>query len=263
MEQQENTLTSRRLRYCLIGGLALLLLPLLTWLVIELQEHGSDAPSRLLMRLVEWDKWLMVHLNGKGEGHLNAFWYIVSDKMTWIPLSLAAIIGVWRVTEGSWRKKLAFLVVLALCITVFDQVSSSIIKPLVCRLRPSHDPTIMTLLHYVDGYHGGQYGFVSGHATNIAGVCTWLFLIQRHTLTRIVLVLFALAMGYSRIYLGVHFPGDVICGYMLGIALALLGYYLANKFFTVHDARRPTLLLLVLALTLLYIIVRAAFFPLA
>lgn len=263
MEQNNISPWYTTTKFYLYGALAILCFLALTFLSVDLWNRGITTPPKLLAEVVRWDKWLMVHMNGGGReyGWLNSFWYTVSDKKTWIALALAAITGVWRAVEGSWKRKLAFLLVSAVVITLFDQVSSGVIKPLVCRLRPSHDPTIMTLLNYVNEYHGGRYGFVSSHAANNAGICTWLFLIHRHTFTRIILVIYALAIGYSRVYLGVHFPFDVLCGWLLGIALAWIGFYLAHRFFTVHDARRPTPLLLVLAATFIYIVVRATFFP--
>ena len=101
-------------------------------------------------------------------------------------------------------------------VAVLDQISSSLIKPLVARLRPSHTPLVANMLHYVNDYHGGKFGFVSGHATNTVGIAVFLGLIYHSRLIRWSLFFFALFMCYSRIYLGVHYPGDIICGALMG-----------------------------------------------
>ncbi len=170
------------------------------------------------------DKKMMLVLNFKGAPLTDHFWYGYSHLWGWWPFIVAVLAEVWRNSQHNWRDFAVFLVATALLVTLLDQTSSSIIKPLVGRLRPSHDPAIREMLHYVNNYHGGSYGFVSGHATNIVGLATWIGLIFRHRLTRAILALFAILMCYSRIYLGVHYPGDVLCGALLGYGIARLAF---------------------------------------
>ena len=171
--------------------------------------------------LVGADQQLMLWLNFKGSSLTDQFWFGYSRLLTWIPMMVVVVGSFLCRCKGCKRNKVAFLLCTVLLLVVLDQLSSSIIKPLVGRLRPSHDPAVCELLHYVGGYRGGRYGFVSGHAANIVGLATWLFLTFRNKITRIIILAFALLMCYSRIYLGVHYPGDVICGAALGATIAI------------------------------------------
>ena len=179
----------------------------------------SEYPV-LLATLQTGDARAMMLLNFNGGAVADRFFYGYSHLQTWLPLS-AVLVGytlVWH--QGAWRERLLLLLVIAAMIAFTDQLSSSIIKPLVARPRPSHNLTLGPMLHYVNGYHGGRYGFVSGHATNICCLVTFLSYIYRNKFMRVVLALFAIITCYSRIYLGVHYLGDVLCGAAIGILVA-------------------------------------------
>jgi undecaprenyl-diphosphatase len=174
----------------------------------------------VLASLKAADARAMVLLNFNGGTVTDRFFYGYSQMKTWLPLA-AVLVGytlVWH--QGSWRDRLLLLLVIAAMITFTDQLSSSIIKPLAARPRPSHNLMLAPMLHYVNGYHGGQYGFVSGHATNICCLVTFLSYIYRNKLMRVVLALFAITICYSRIYLGVHYLGDILCGAAIGFLVA-------------------------------------------
>lgn len=173
-------------------------------------------------QLLELDTQLLVLLNGKGNVWLDAFWMIYTNRLTWLPIFILMIVILWRTGDGNWRYKALQLLLLIVVLALLDQISSSLLKPLVGRLRPSHDPATAGLLHYVNDYRGGLYGFPSGHATTSAGIATWLWLSFKNRFARICFVFFAMAMGYSRIYLGVHYPLDVLVGFALGVALVWL-----------------------------------------
>lgn len=174
----------------------------------------------LLAALQTADARAMVLLNFNGGTVADRFFYGYSQMKTWLPLVavLAGYTLVWH--QGSWRDRLLLLLVIAAMITFTDQLSSSIIKPLVARPRPSHNLVLAPMLHYVNDYHGGHYGFVSGHATNICCLVAFLSYIYRDRLMRFVLALFAITICYSRIYLGVHYLGDVLCGAAVGFFVA-------------------------------------------
>lgn len=176
----------------------------------------------LLAALQTADARAMVLLNFNGGTVADRFFYGYSQMKTWLPLVtvLAGYTLVWH--QGSWRDRLLLLVIIAAMLTFTDQLSSGIIKPLAARPRPSHNLVLAPMLHYVNGYHGGHYGFVSGHATNICCLVTFLSYIYRNKIMRAVLVLFAVTICYSRIYLGVHYLGDILCGALLGITVARL-----------------------------------------
>lgn len=174
----------------------------------------------VLASLKAADARAMVLLNFNGGTVADRFFYGYSQMKTWLPLA-AVLVGytlVWH--QGSWRDRLLLLLVIAAMITFTDQLSSSIIKPLAARPRPSHNLMLAPLLHYVNGYHGGRYGFVSGHATNICCLVTFLSYIYRNKLMCVVLALFAITICYSRIYLGVHYLGDILCGASIGFLVA-------------------------------------------
>ena len=118
------------------------------------------------------------------------------------------------------------LIAFFLVILISDQISSSLIKPLVCRLRPTHDPEISAFIHTVNGYVGGLYGFVSSHAANSFSFALLSSLIFKRWGYSIMAFLWAAVTSYSRIYLGVHFLGDVIVGAAIGLVAAYAIYLL-------------------------------------
>ena len=127
-------------------------------------------------------------------------------------------------------KFILLLLFTALVFAFTDQISAGIIKPLVQRPRPSHDGSIMDQLHFVNDYHGGAYGFVSSHAANCFGLAVWVSCLYKRRSLVTAMMLYAVLNCYSRIYLGVHFPGDIICGTVLGILCGWLGYYCYTRF---------------------------------
>jgi undecaprenyl-diphosphatase len=104
-----------------------------------------------------------------------------------------------------------------LVILVADQLSSGLIKHLVERLRPTREPALGDLIHTVNGYRGGMYGFVSSHAANSFAAITLISLIMRQRLVFFPLLVWALMQCYSRVYLGVHYPGDILGGIVVGV----------------------------------------------
>lgn len=168
--------------------------------------------------LVHLDKSATLWLNYDGGWFQDALWWTFSSRLIWIPL---AVVFLWTLFRGEkkWGEKILIVMGLAATILLCDQLSASVCKPLVMRLRPSHDPMISELLHYVHDYRGGQFGFVSSHAANMFGMFAFLTLTERHRWVGWGLLALSLAVSYSRIYLGVHFLGDVLCGSLLGMAV--------------------------------------------
>lgn len=186
--------------------------------------------TTLLDFLVATDKSLMLALTFREHTCLDMFWYHYSRLSTWLPLVTVLLVTIWIGHVGSNRQKIYLLIAIALLVLVLDQTSSGLIKPIVERLRPSHDETINGSLQFVNGYRGGRYGFVSGHATNIVGITTWLWFMFRSRMARLLFVFFAATLCYSRVYLGVHFPGDILCGAMLGYVIARFSVELLRKY---------------------------------
>lgn len=231
--------------------LAFVLLMLCCNLLLEIAANWNI----ILDSLITTDKRAMLLLNFKGSATTDSFWYGYSHMRAWIPLILVTVGSVVYYHPGNWKEKLTLIIAIALLITVLDQLSSTVIKNLTARPRPSHDPSLCYLLHYVNGYHGGRYGFVSGHATNIVGITTVLCYIFRNRFIRLTLCLFAAMMCYSRIYLGVHFPGDIICGALLGYGVAtLMLRTLGRKIHVYSTCCCPGLIIIFFTGTLLYLL---------
>ena len=163
------------------------------------------------------DQQLFLFLNSLNSPFCDQVMHAISGTIIWIPLYLAILVFLGLKYK---RKFLVILLFVILAATLSDQVSVHI-KNLVQRLRPCHEPILDGLVHLVKGECGGQYGFVSSHATNSFDVALLSLLFIRKRWFTISIILWALIVGYSRIYLGVHYPGDVICGSILG---ALIGW---------------------------------------
>lgn len=191
--------------------------------------------------LNQYDQTLMLWLNYDGGTLLDAFWYAVSYKFSWVPLYVAILIVLVQYARRNpfpsssptsftsrHLHSLVLILITALIIVAADQLSSGVIKPLVQRPRPSHEPGLMEMLHYVGDYRGGRYGFVSSHAANTIALAVWVSLLFRNRVLWCAMITFYLVNCYSRIYLGVHYPGDILCGSIIGALCGWLGYTLYN-----------------------------------
>jgi undecaprenyl-diphosphatase len=156
----------------------------------------------------------LLAVNGLHDLFQDSFWWLVSAKWSSLLLVLAIV---WILLHQNRRHALLVLAMLVLTIVVADQVSSGLIKHLVERLRPTHDPALGNAVHIINGYRGGMYGFVSSHAANSFAAVTFISLLLRNRVVTIGMTLWALMQCYSRIYLGVHYPGDIMGGIVVGV----------------------------------------------
>jgi undecaprenyl-diphosphatase len=138
--------------------------------------------------------------------------HTLSGKLIWVPLYLAILVFLGIKYK---RKFLIIIIFIILAATLADQ-SSVIVKNIVQRLRPCHEPSIMGIVHLVNGECGGVYGFVSSHATNTFDVALLSLSFIKKRWYSISIILWASIICYSRVYIGVHYPGDVLCGAILG-----------------------------------------------
>lgn len=197
-----------------VAAMAMLSGALLYWMVAD---HDI-----WLAWLCAIDRRAMLLLNFDGGAVADHFFYGYSQKTTWLPLAVVTIAYTFGWRRGTWRESLALALIIVAMFAFTDQITSGVIKPLVARPRPSHDAVLAPMLHYVYGYHGGHFGFVSGHAANMCCLAVFLGYVYRSKAMRAVLCLFAALMCYSRIYLGVHYPGDIVCGALVGMGVARL-----------------------------------------
>ncbi len=173
----------------------------------------------LLNALQQIDASALLAVNGAHCPYADSLMWLISGKLAWLPMIAALLWVLWR---RGWRQMLLAVLALALAIALADQVSSSLIKPLVQRLRPTRNPDLMQLVHIVHDYRGGMYGFVSSHAANAFASALLLAMVVRGRHTAAALAGWAAVVSYSRVYEGVHYPGDVVCGAVVGVAAAML-----------------------------------------
>lgn len=175
----------------------------------------------MLEKLNNLDIRLFLFLNSHHNAFFDPIMYWFSDKLFWTPFYLFIII---LIAIAYKKRSILIFIFIAILITISDQLSSEVIKPLVKRLRPSHNPAIEHLVHLSKAGPGGLYGFVSGHATNSFALFIFLVLIlpKKFNWLKWILCIWAVSLSYSRIYVGVHYPGDVFCGAVLGSLVAVV-----------------------------------------
>lgn len=184
----------------------------------------------MLETLIELDKELFFFLNGLHAEWLDHIMYWISDKLIWIPFYAWLLYLIIREYK---LKAIIWLAGIGLAITAADQLLSGFMKPFFERYRPSRDPELEGLVHIVKGYTGGRYGFASSHAGNVFALTTFIFFMFRKKYGWIGrLFLWAVIVSYSRVYLGVHYPGDILVGAIVGVIMGWLFYILSAKVYS-------------------------------
>lgn len=175
--------------------------------------------------LQDIDRQLLLAVNGSDSLFVDHVVLILTHGATWIPMYIAMFYLVLK-NNDNFRRLLLVLGAVALCYLLAGAVDDGIVKPLVARWRPTHDPEIGTLVDVVDGYRGGRYGFFSAHASNTMSIAVFFCWLVRSRRLSIILVTWSLLNCWTRLYLGVHFPGDIIVGILWGITVATGVYFL-------------------------------------
>lgn len=174
------------------------------------------------------DTDLFLAFNGWHNAFFDPIMYWLSDKLIWIPMYLLIIFLIFRKYK---LKGLIMLLFIGLVIALCDQTASGLLKNTVQRLRPSHDPALMNLVHLSKAGPGGLYGFASSHAANVFGLATFLYFVldDNFKILKYWLFIWAALVAYSRIYNGVHYPGDVVVGALIGVCW---GFLLSKAYFS-------------------------------
>jgi len=172
---------------------------------------------------------LLLALNGSHSLFVDTLMMTFTSAWTWVPLYVSLFYVVIKNNE-SMQQILLILCSVALCIFLSDGISSGIIKPLIGRFRPTQDPMIKYQIDIVNGYRGGMYGFFSSHAANTFSICIFLCMVIRNKILTFGLLSWSLINCWSRIYLGVHYPGDILCGLVWGFIVGM-SIYVIYRFF--------------------------------
>lgn len=174
--------------------------------------------------LIETDRFITLALNGSDSLFLDGVISLFTSMSTWIAVALVSLFIIFR--NNTTKNMILIFLLLSITIICCDQLSSSIFKPLFERYRPSQDPAFLDIVDTVNGYRGGQFGFFSGHAANSFGIVVFLIWLIKDLRFGIIVTIWALINCFSRIYLGVHFVGDILTGIICGILIGTTFYWI-------------------------------------
>jgi len=174
------------------------------------------------------DTQVFLFLNGLNSPFFDQVMFYISYKFSWIPLYVFLTVLIFKKYgfRGFWVMLFAVLLV-----TLSDQISD-FMKDNLFRPRPCHEPDLRGMVHIVRGHCGGQFGFVSSHAANSFALATFIIYFLKNPYRFVVplMLSFAILKAYSRVYLGVHYPGDIIFGALLGILIGWFVVFLWKMF---------------------------------
>lgn len=182
-----------------------------------------------MQSLIDADKALLLFFNGYHTPYLDYVFWVITGKFIWIPLILSFVYLFF--TKG-WREASLVILMVALTVILCDQLSSGLCKPLFARLRPSQDPEFSQFVTIVNNYRGGLYGFISGHAANSFGIGVFSIMLFRNRIYTVSVLIWASLSCYSRMYLGVHYPGDILFGAIGGALIGYLTYIIYERLHT-------------------------------
>ena len=183
-----------------------------------------DAQT-LLPTLESIDREALLAVNGSDSLYLDRLARVLTTALTWVPLYISLFIIVLR-NNDNVRKVLMVVGAAGLCVLLAGSIDDMIVKPTVARWRPTHDPVIGAVVDVVDGYRGGKYGFFSAHASNTFSIAIFFCWLVRNRRLSVAMIIWSLTNCWTRLYLGVHFPGDILVGLTWGFIVGSGVYYL-------------------------------------
>lgn len=174
--------------------------------------------------LLNIDRYLLLSLNGSDSLFWDGCMLVYTSMAVWAPLALMMLYVLMK--NNNIKDFLLLVVLIALVATLTDQISSGFCKPFFARWRPTNDPMLMYAVDVVNETRGGRYGFTSSHAANSFGIATFIMLLIRNRALSVSLMTWAAMNAFTRIYLGVHYPGDILAGTVIGVVVGWAVYRL-------------------------------------
>ena len=178
----------------------------------------------MLEYLKQIDQELLLLINGCHSPFFDNLMWLISAKLTWVPFYASIL----YILIKNFNLKLTFITVICITLVIVycDQMCATVLRPIFERLRPSNlDNPISEFIHIVNNKRGGKYGFPSCHASNTFGLAVFLVLFFKQRSITIFSLFWATIVSYSRSYLGVHYPGDLLAGALVGLSGGTLVYY--------------------------------------
>lgn len=186
--------------------------------------------KEFILWLSDIDARLLLIVNGAHSPFFDSVMWCISGRWIWVPFY--AVLAYLLFRRMSWKRASICLVTIGLIILAADQTCATLIRPEIGRLRPANlNNPLSSFVHVVNGYRGGRYGFPSCHAANTFVLAVFMSLVIRHKWFTVMMFSWAFIVSYSRMYLGVHYFGDLFCGATIGSLFAVLFYYLQNYLF--------------------------------
>ncbi len=225
-----------------------------------------------LQSLLEYDRRLLLFFNDSNNLFADHWMTILTSGFTWIPLYLSLLLLIVKNNE-TVSQILLIAGCSLVCVLLADGVADFIAKPFFGRWRPCNDPVFCDAVHVVNGYRGSDYGFFSAHAANTFSITVFFCLLVKSRMLSVALVVWSLVNCYTRMYLGLHYPADIIVGLAWGGIVGICVYCLYLRVFRKISSKNNyvssqytvsgysmadvDIVLLVLVLTVLYSIIRA------
>ena len=196
--------------------------------------------NELINKLLPFEREVFLALNGSGSAFWDNAMWTYTGLVTWIPMVLFILYVAFR----KQHLKEGFLVLgsIVLLLLLSNVLTELFFKPFFQRYRPSHHPDYKDVVSIMNDFRGGDYGFISGHATNSFALAFFFSRLFRNRFVTISIMFWALLNSYSRIYLGVHFISDIVAGFIMGTLIGLLIYeiyiYIRIRYFDVDELEK-------------------------